>query len=136
MLEITVCSFFLSWVQNMKFGEGISQVRSHACIHRLGSFPKRLCMFVSAALLFFVGSLCRLSFPHSWWVLPVMIAGSPSTGHISLSHNGVKLLLQGSTCLRLLWRSYLGGMTWGWVAGNNNTFLWSVVLILFLSSSF
>lgn len=65
MLEFTVCSFFLSCVQNMNYREGINQVHSHDCISRLGSFPQRLYTCVSAALLSFMGCLCRLSLPDS-----------------------------------------------------------------------
>ena len=84
-------------------------------------------------------SFCSLGLPESHWVLPLMDARLFSVGHISaLLLKVISLLLQWLPLLGLLWKSYLGDLTSGWVAGNNGAYAASlefVLLISFWSSS-
>lgn len=79
-------------------------------------------------------SLCSLGLPESHWVLPLMDARLFSVGHISaLLLKLISLLLQWLPLLGLLWKSYLGNLTSGWVAGNNGAYAASLEFVLLIS---
>lgn len=119
MLEITLCSAFLLLAKTLSLESW--SLGSYACLDREVKVFSRLAVFMcNHSLVVRCGNrLCRLGLPVSQspsldgcWIALCRLC-------LCFTSSGSQFAVPVVPLFRPLWRSYLGALTSGWVAGNS-----------------